>query len=377
MTCSRNTKIAITVATVLVLSACGSSNDDDNFVSAALNQDDPAAETPVVEDTPVVTDTPDTPVEVDTPDTPVTDTPVVVDTPVADTPDTPDTPVVGDTPDAGGGGEIPAALFGPPQFILSECGSVAVSDAIPTNSLTAPTPLTVGIPVRGQLVPNSPDQDFHTWQVTLEPGNYHLVADANTIAQDGRSAIGLTFESLGATTDENERLASGSVAGFDYRLYEYLEIQTAQTLIIRVEASFDEIHNYTFGIFPNGTAVPTPFIERCLPITPLSIDSPQSVVLDNNLTRADDRFYIIDLESRQYQLDASVRSAERAAIGYSFDLLSEFAQSDTIERITSDSVAGTELITSETFQVALGTYWIRARISFDVTRTVEFNVSAQ
>ena len=381
MTCSRHTKIAITVATVLALSACGSSDDDDNFVSAALNQDDPAAETPVVEDTPVVTDTPDTPVVVDTPDTPVVadtpDTPVVSDTPdTSVVPDTPDTPVVGDTPDTGGGGEIPEALFGPPQFILSECGSLAVSDAVATNSLTAPTPLTVGEPVRGQLVPGSPDENFDTWQVTLEPGNYHLVADASTLETEGTSIIGLELVSLGPSTDENVTLVSDSTIAFDLRIYDYLEIQAAETLTIKVETIRDGIHNYTFGIFPNGTAVPTPFIENCLPVNTIGIDSTQSVVLDEPETRGDNILYKIDLQSRQYQLDATARSAESDVIGFAFDLLREFGQTDEEEIISSDSVIGTSLVTRDTFEVPLGTYFIRARNTRFDTRTVEFTVSA-
>jgi len=250
-----------------------------------------------------------------------------------------------------------------------------VSEAIATNSLEAPTPLTVGVPVRGQLVPNSPDQNFDTWQVTLEPGNYHLIADASTL-EDGKGLMGLEIESLGATTDENERLARVTDVGFDLRIYEFLEIQAAQTLTIRIAPVFDSIHNYTFAIFPNGAAVPSPSIERCLPITPLSVGSPQSVVLDGNDTREDDRFYIIDLESRQYQLDASVRAAERRLLGYEFSLFSEFGQSTSEERITRETESGTELITSDTFEVGLGTYWIRARSVFDGSRAVEFTVSA-
>ncbi len=181
---------------------------------------------------------------------------------------------------------------------------------------------------------------------------------------------------MGATTDENERLARDTQSGYDLRIYEFLEIQATTTLTIKVEAIYDSIHNYTFGIFSNGSAVPSPSIERCLAISSLSVDSPQSVVLDGNDTREDGRWYIIDLESRQYQLDASTRATERDSLGYEFELLSQFGQSDSIKRISRDTVSGTELITSDKFEVALGTYWIRLKNVYNETRTVEFTVSA-
>ena len=55
MIISRNTKRAVAVTAVLVLSACGSSSDDDD----PLVQGDSTTNTPVVAEAPVVTDSPD------------------------------------------------------------------------------------------------------------------------------------------------------------------------------------------------------------------------------------------------------------------------------------------------------------------------------
>lgn len=116
--------------------------------------------------------------------------------------------------------------------------------------------------------------------MTLELGNYHFVADADTLVDEptGQFAgglVGMKFVSLGATTAENEDIASGSISGFDLRLHEFLKIEESQTLIVSVEpsAAFSLATNCTLGIFNNGTAVPTPFVERCLPVTTLSTDS--------------------------------------------------------------------------------------------------------
>ena len=330
MSLSRFSSSAVAVAVVLTLGACSSSSDDDN--------------------------------------TPVTGT----DEQTTDTNTETETETGTDTETGTEGGQV--ALFGPAQYIISECGSLPVSAAVATNSLTAPTPMTVGEPVSGQLVPGSVDQNFHTWQVTLEPGNYHFIADGSTL-EEGVSSIGLEFTSLGATTDEDEPLSFGVEGGYDLRSYEYLEIQAAQTLTIKVEAVYDSIHNYTFGIFPNGTAVPSPTIDNCLPITALSVGSPQSIPLDAADTREDDRWYLIDLESGQYQLDASTSSAEATSLGYTFDRFTQFGQSDSEDTITFEVVNGTELSSSDKFEAVLGHAWIRASIVYNDTRTVEFTVS--
>ena len=386
MTCSRHTKIAITVATVLALSACGSSDDDDNFVSAALNQDDPAAETPVVEDTPVVTNTPDTPV--------VADTPVVSDSGTTTTDDdaatTDDSTTGGTTNDdstTDGSTTVEdgtttitdaTAMFGPAQFITSECGSVPVTATAANNSLNSPPELFVNQVVQGQLVPGSTTDNFHVWQISLEPGNYHFIADGSTLS-DESGTVGITIDSLGETTGDRAFLAGDSEAGFDVRLYEYLEIQSAQTLRFSVEVSFNKIHNYQLGIFSNGSAVPSPWLTRCLPINPLSIDTTQSVTVPGRLTRDGEIWFSVDLDAGAYRLDASTSVAESQAIGYGFSLFNEFGQSDTRVSISRDSEAGTFVITSDTFENQTpGTQWFRVSNSFsDPDLQVEFTLSEQ
>jgi len=285
------------------------------------------------------------------------------------------------TPDNTGGDTTPpTALFGPPQFITSECGSMDISTKSANNDLATPTELLVGEVVRGQIVPGSTTENFDLWQISLEPGNYHLVADTSDLG-DETSAIGIKIESIATSTSDNVTLASGSEAGFDLRIYEYLEIQAAQTMTLKVEASFNSIHNYTLGIIRNGEAVPSPSFERCLPINALSVDSTQSVALPGFATRAEQRWYLIDLPAGGYQLDASTNSAESRAIGYKFDIVDQFGQQERFESIAAESVAGTLLTSSDKFERdGNSPSWIRLSNAFSGSRgdiTVEFTVSPQ
>ena len=246
-----------------------------------------------------------------------------------------------------------------------------------TNSLGAPAELFVGELVRGQLVPGSATDDLHVWQVALEPGSYHLVADASVPNGDPATPIRLSLESLGSSLVDLEQAVTDSVAIFDLRITQFLEITSAQTLTFTVEAQADDSHDYTLGVFSNGSAVPGPAFERCLPITSLSLDSTQSVTVPFQQTREDDLWYSINLERGSYRLDASTSSA--ALAGYDFSLYSGFGKTDSLEVISLDTAADTSFATSDTFEVERdGLLWIRLSNTVAASDgNIEFTVSRQ
>ena len=267
-------------------------------------------------------------------------------------------------------------MFGPAQFLTSDCGSLPVSTTAANNSRTAPGVFTVGEIVRGQLVPGTLENNFHIWRIELAAGNYHVVADAETLAE-GTSSIGLRIDALGPTTDDDERIAFETESGYNIRVYDFLEVREARTLDIKLEAVYDSIHNYTIGVFANGTSVPSPTFENCAPINALGLDSTVSVTLEGSRERSDDLWYEINLNEQEYQLDASTRSADRQSLGFRFDLLKEFAQTDDAERITFATESGTELVSSDTFEVLQsGKSWIRLRNVYTTDSNVEFTVTA-
>lgn len=211
--------------------------------------------------------------------------------------------------------------------------------------------------------------------MTLEPGNYHLVADASTL-EEPKTALGLTIDALGNTTAEDEQLASDSAFAHEVRLYEFLEIQATRTLTLNLDARIDTITNYSLGIFANGTAVPSPTFEDCLPVNTLSVDTTQSVTLEESSSREDQVFYRVELEEQEYVLDASTSSIENTTLGYSFVLLDQFGQTNREEAVTSDSEFSNILTTSDTFdRESIGSVWLRVENRFDDDVIVEFTVS--
>ncbi len=333
MSLSMDIKRLFAIAAVVALPACSSSSDDSD------------------NDAPVVADNPTTIID-EVPDNTSTDTET-------------ETPAGGDTL---------TALFGPAQYLVGECGSLPVSTTTVNNSLDAPAQFNVGEVVQGQIVPNSTDSNFHVWQVAIEPGNYHLVADT-WLVDDGKGAMGLKIESLGATSADDEQLVGESEFAYDLRMYEYLEIQAATTLTLKIETLHDSIHNYTLGIIPNGTAVPSPTFTRCLPINVLSTDSTQSVTLVDTVTRADQLWYRVDLEKVEYVLDVSLRSAEKDAIGYTFELLQPFGNDES--QIVGESAFDFILSSSDVFEPDVaGPAWIRVGNLHDSEPQMEFTVTA-
>lgn len=270
------------------------------------------------------------------------------------------------------------AVFGPPQFIVSECGSVPSAMTVPSTTIDSPAEFFVGEPVDGQLVPGSDSNSSHIWQITLEAGNYHLVVDTFDIP-DPMSTVGISVTSLGAATADNEDLLTGIDFSFDLRSFEFLEIRNPQVLTLRVDARFDQIHNYTMGIFANGTAVPSPTFNRCQPVNFLALDTTQSVTLENSTSRDDDIFYRLELTSGEFILNASTSTPEDSLLGYQFDLLTGFGETQDPFVISTDSEFASSLVTSDSFENSFeGTAWLRLRNLFsndDDDITVEFTFS--
>ncbi|MFK8080137.1 MAG: hypothetical protein AB8B97_07630 [Granulosicoccus sp.] len=241
--------------------------------------------------------------------------------------------------------------------------------------MTNPAQLNVGQLVSGQLVTASETDNFHTWQISLEPGNYHLIADAWP-ANEEFDTVGLRLTSLGISTSEDELLVSDSEAGYEVRLNHFLAIETPQTLTLRVEKSFDNIHSYVMGVLPNGSAVPSPTFTRCLPINQISLDSTQSVSLGAVNSRDDQVWYRLDLPGGESTISAVTSSAESATLGYGFILFDQFGEHSSSDRISADSEFSTSLTTRDTFlRDDPGPVWLRLANSFNNPITVEFTVN--
>lgn len=257
----------------------------------------------------------------------------------------------------------PTPLFGPAQVILAECGSLEVAGADANN--TTPTEFFAGQLVQGQLLEDSPVLDSDLWRITLEPGNYHLIADI-ALADGSTGTTGLQIDSV--TADGDERILSASSGGeFDVRGYEYLAIDVTTTFTLRVTPVFDEIQTYQMAIIPNGTAVPSPRFTLCPAITPTSLDTTQTITEFSAIESIDDfRWFSVDVPAGLYSIDATgTVPAVGGVLAYSFDLFERFGEVDTNTFIGGTSSATTVdgPVLSETFDFTASdnaVVWIRA-----------------
>jgi len=259
--------------------------------------------------------------------------------------------------------------FGPPQFIQGECPGTIFSDVAANN--TTATPLNLGEVVGGQLIEESTVLNADLWQITLEPGNYHLIADS--VAASGElETIGVNLFSV--TADDEVFLSSGSDSDFDSRSYEFLEIVNPETLTLRVEPVSDNVVNYELAIYPNGSAVPTTRFTRCPSTTTISLDETQSLEIPNLESIDDYRWFRMNLPAGVYNLDASAQAAEGRVVAYTFDLFQRFGDADSESRIGGDSSSGAAL--SNSFQFTAlddNDIWIRVSSSTG-PHDIEFTV---
>lgn len=296
--------------------------------------------------------------------------------------DDPEVPEVPEVPDDSTEIQQPdntsqAGVFGPPQILTVECGALAVSTETANNSLTNPKQLNVGEPVRGQLVPDSSSNNFHVWQSSVQPGNYHLIVDTS-LASEESTNLGITVTSLGATTPDDVRLVSDRENGFDMRAYKFLEIQEATTLKLKLEAVYDSIHNYTMVLIPNGSPVPSPTLEDCLSITTTSVGTTEVATLTDTQKRNDQPWYRIDLADQEYKIDASTNIDSSVNMGYRIVVLEQFGQADLEQTVTNERVNSTNLITSDTFKPeSTGSVWLRVENIYRNDLNVELTVNAQ
>lgn len=271
--------------------------------------------------------------------------------------------------------QTPKLLFRPPEIILGSCGSMRVLGADANNS--TPTEMFANQLVQGQLLHDSTVLNADIWQVTLEPGNYHLVADAS-VANGKSSGIGLTINSV--TSDGQDRLISVHTNDFDVRSYEFLEIDVAQTITLKVEPRGTNILTYQMALISNGNAVPAPRFTLCPAISEISLNQPQRIPGFSKIRTIDDhRWFGVNIPAGLYALDVTGKSSDSdARIAYTFDLFERFGEFGQANRLGQHSsyVSREGPIATNSYEVSArhnSVVWIRARDAADLI-DVEFTL---
>ena len=267
-----------------------------------------------------------------------------------------------DVPESQSAGQPQPLLSGPAQVIVAECGSSEVSPAGANNSI--PTAMFVNQVVQGSLLEGSAVSDVDLWQVTLEPGNYHLVADVSQ-ANGERGTVGLEINSV--TPAGDTILASDSVsAEFDIRTYEYLQIDVTQTLTLKVEPLGNEIHDYQLAIYRNGTAVPSPRLTLCPAVTAISLDETRSIPdFPEVRTFEAFRWFSLDVQAGTYSMDITgSTSADAGAISYRALLFERFGEEASVSNPgdTFAEISNNGPVLSDSYELNVrenGVIWIR------------------
>jgi hypothetical protein len=262
-------------------------------------------------------------------------------------------------------------VVGPPQFLLAECDSLPISEAQATNNEDAPTSLSVGQLVQGQLISESTVLNKDIWQVDLQPGNYHLIIDG-WLASEELGSIGAKVTTVG----DNETLYFKPGSDYFLRGYEYLEIVNPTTIVMKVEPIYNKAMNYVMGIFANGASVPTPRFTRCPSVTRISLDETQSLTLPDVNALDDYRWYRLNLAAGVYNFDASMDSGQ-GSLGYRMNLFQRFGDYDERETIANETTSNNSLSSNDPFTVLDDNdVWIRLQNVYNSESPIfEFTVT--
>ena len=238
-------------------------------------------------------------------------------------------------PTTGGNpGGISALTNNIPQFITSACDTLPISDAVQSNDLSAPTPMTIGQVVKGRIDPDSAANIQHFWRIDLQPGFYHVVLDSSRV-DNRNSNLGIELTDLREfESSDDVRILRGNEVGFSARYHEFIEVLQAQTMVIRVDPVFTA-EDYLFAVFENGNAVPSPFFSNCPVISTLSLSTTESLVLPESNSFADEQWYQLELDAIDYVLQSTAARTDGrdSNIIYEFSYLDQFGQDTRMERM--------------------------------------------
>jgi len=274
-------------------------------------------------------------------------------------------------------GMLSALTSNIPQYNASNCGTIPVSDAVQSNDVSAPTAMTVAQIVKGRIDPDSAANTEHFWSIDLQPGFYHVVLDSSRV-DDGWSNLGIILTDLrGFESDDDLEILRGNEVDYRSRYHSFIEVEQARTIVLRATPNH-RAEDYAFGIFENGTAIPSPFYSNCPDITALSLGTTESLTLPESSSIADDRWYQIELDAIDHVLQSTAARTDgkNSNIQYTFSFLDQLGQSSRIfeaDRVNEVGVTATS--SGPINRTESGNVWIRLVNNFKEV-TMEFTLNA-
>jgi len=285
-----------------------------------------------------------------------------------DDPDTmPPTSMMGEGNDnEGGQGTDPNSvdLTTTPVYVTTSCDAAPTPETTAASVIaTAPAAFVVDTLVGGRLGLNSTDDNEHFWTTQLEAGIYHLVLDSGTTT-GGDFSVGLQVDSLDSNGEVIEQLLRTVRVDNRIRVASRLILTSPTTLRLGI-SPVSGLEDYLFGVFLNGSPVPSPFFSDCPTIGSLSLATTESFPLGPaNDPMSNEIWFESTLEDAAHTLTttATVPNGDERNIIYSARIYSQFGQDSRETDVININEINTTLESSGPFQpLGAGTHWIRFR----------------
>jgi len=251
-----------------------------------------------------------------------------------------------------------------PVYITSSCDTAPAPESTAASVIaTAPAGFLVDTLVGGRLSRNSTDDNEHFWTTQLEAGIHYLVMDSGTTTgRDG--SLGLQVDSIDGNGDVIEQLLRTTKVDNRIRVASRLILTAPTTLRLRISPVFG-LEEYLFGIFLNGSPVPSPFFSNCPTIRNLSLATTETFSLGPaNDPETNEVWFETTLEDADHSLTttATIPNGDERNIIYSARFYSQFGQDSRETDVLSANEIGTTLESSGSFApISAGTHWIRFR----------------
>ena len=237
-----------------------------------------------------------------------------------------------------------------PMYLQAQCGTIVASDLPVSSSVSAPTKFSTKQLIGGRIDPTSVGNKEHYWVVALKKGFYHFVLD--TATSDGRETnIGLDLTIVDDVGEAQSNVFRGNEVARRYRHAAFMEIEADTTVQIRIRPVHG-MEEYLFGIFENGSKVPSPRFADCPAITPLTVGEAASFTLGAEDTETEEQWFAMDLALGDYefQVDSVQADGKDTNLVYRMHMLDRFASLDRSTRLAFLNEVDVSLTTTVALQ---------------------------
>jgi len=144
------------------------------------------------------------------------------------------------------------------RMTTSPCGTAPTTNVAQSNDIDAPTIMTTGQIVSGNIYAGSSFKHVNYWDIALEAGYYHVVLESERMNRK-HAQLGLNLSNLNINgTADGTQIISGSAKDgfldFRARFYGFIELQEARNVVLRVTHEYLS-EDYRLAVFKSASAV--------------------------------------------------------------------------------------------------------------------------